>query len=398
MSKLSPDWATLTSVITTIFMLQACGTKVDFRSERSDGAERGFFATTEDRKNFDMPVLGEARGNISFEQRDSDNRATFRLKLPDVKFDEARGVIFEDGKQQGREFAIKEGPGKYTSVVLPTGRDFRVYAHLYNRGDYVGRGQSPRLAVGDIFLVAGQSNSANAGDGHTESKSGGAFMFTGTKWKEAADPFRTADFTSGSSPWPHFGDFYFKKTGVPAAIVSLGWSATTISQWQPGNASGLNARLQLYAKTFGKKRFRAILWHQGESDVFAGTSDWKYRSDLQTLIASVRQATGWPELPWFVANTSYIGVQGWQDLCKSLGGKATCKAEIAKRQSNVRKGQTSTVQNTFNVFQGADSDELQGPTYRAYQNNSYIHFNPDGQYHHAWRWSEAVTKQIPRIK
>ena len=48
----------------------------------------------------------------------------------------------------------------------------------------------------------------------------------------------------------------------------------------------------------GKGGFRAVLWHQGESDT--GMNPDEYDRKMTTLIQASRQAAGW-DVPWFVA-------------------------------------------------------------------------------------------------
>jgi hypothetical protein len=362
-------------------------------------SEKAFTVTVSDNgiRQHPLVVQHEEKRTTIFRQRDANDEGAFKFKMPQETFDSAQGQLYVDGVERGGRFKVTAKAGELFTHKIGTGRGRSVKVFMYSQGKYVARAVSESLVVGDIFLVAGQSNSTNAGDGSTSSKTGGAFMFTGSNWQVARDPFLTADYSRGSSAWPSFGDFYFERTNVPVGVVSLGWSATSVDQWQPGNASGLYARLESYAKAFGRKGFRAVLWHQGESDVFLGTRDWVYRSYMQNLIGSIRNAVGWQELPWVVARTSYPGVAGWYSMCDYLGGYSKCGAKITDYQQNVIRGQNTTITGTGNVFPGPNTDTLWENKYRAYQGNSYIHFNASGQVEHGKLWNDAV-KALPRIK
>jgi hypothetical protein len=64
-------------------------------------------------------------------------------------------------------------------------------------------------------------------------------------------------------------------------------------------------------KILGPHGFRAVLWHQGESDANQKDSTRTlpgplYRTYLGNLIRDTRKDIGW-EAPWFVARVSYHG-------------------------------------------------------------------------------------------
>lgn len=70
---------------------------------------------------------------------------------------------------------------------------------------------------------------------------------------------------------------------------------------------------------FGPHGFRAILWHQGESDSHQKPeheiSGAIYRSILERVILSTRKQAGW-DIPWFVAQASYgtPEIPSWQPV------------------------------------------------------------------------------------
>ncbi len=327
-----------------------------------------------------------------FLQRNGDDEAELQLRLPDLDFDSAYGRIFHDDKE-GAKFDVKEGRGKFTKVKIKKGIGYRIKFYLHKDGKYVARGDSPQIIVGDIFIVAGQSNSSNAGRGKTSSKTDGAFMFTGTTFKKAEDPYYTTeDGSYGSSPWPNFSDFYYQGTGVPVAVYSIGHGQTTVSQWTAGGQ--YYPRLEKAVKRFGKNGFRAFLWHQGESDVWIGTRYWDYFNAMNYMIVGLRNTIGWGDMPVFVANTSYPGKTGYTQLCNTLGGPSKCVNRIADNQNHVIVGQQYTW-TLHNVFPGSNTDALWADQFRDIGGYD-VHMNENGQYHHGWRWYETV-KKLPKI-
>ena len=123
----------------------------------------------------------------------------------------------------------------------------------------------------------------------------------------------------------------------------------------------------------GPHGFRALLWHQGESD--ANQKEQKctlpgklYRQYLEQLIRASRREIGW-DAPWFVAQASYHTPQdrGSDDL--RAAQKALWDAGIA--------------------WEGPDTDQLVGD-YRD-SGGKGIHLSGKGLRAHAARWVEKVA-------
>ena len=174
------------------------------------------------------------------------------------------------------------------------------------------------VGVGEVFVGAGQSNSTNCGglgsklptDGRTTTVSGMVSSFNGTAWRLANDPqWGPHDFATHKygSFWPAFGDAMYAKFKVPVGVAVTGQGSTAVAQWQK-NAQGADAKTGLYAwtltrmKQLGKNGFRAVLWHQGESDY--GTTAQAYADGLGQIITDFRQDADWA-MPWFLANASF---------------------------------------------------------------------------------------------
>ena len=82
-------------------------------------------------------------------------------------------------------------------------------------------------------------------------------------------------------------------------------------------------------KPLDPRGFRAVLWHQGESDANQKDSSRTlpgklYRQYLEKLIRDSRAELGW-EFPWFVAQASYhvVGDEGspWASWWRSASAR-----------------------------------------------------------------------------
>ena len=232
------------------------------------------------------------------------------------------------------------------------------------------------VGVGEVFVIAGQSNSANSGGTRLTPQSPDVVaMDQAGAWQHAADPQPIAT-GGGGSPWPEFGDRIAEALEVPVGIVSVGWGGTRVGQWQPG-ASGPDVNGPLYNRLrdalerLGPEGARAVLWHQGESDSAAGTSRELYAAQLANLIAESRADAGYP-IEWGIAEAAFL------------------PATSLAAEMEVRLGQRDVIAADSSVFAGPLTDDLIGSQWRY----DAVHFNEAGLRLHGQRWAEAVLNRI----
>lgn len=244
------------------------------------------------------------------------------------------------------------------------------------------------VGVGDIFVVAGQSNSSNHGSERQKTATGLVTTFDGTQWRLANDP-QPGGSGDGGSFMPAFGDVVAKRLQIPVGIVACGIGATSVREWLPEGSSFPNpptlegrvrkrsdgrwesdekafAMLTARMKPFGKNGFRAVLWHQGESDAnqadpARSLTGSQYRAYLEKLIKESRREIGW-EAPWLVALVSSHG-----------------NDEVPE----IRAAQRSLWEDGIAV-EGPDSDALTGAL------RDGVHFNGKGLRAHGQLWAERV--------
>lgn len=195
---------------------------------------------------------------------------------------------------------------------------------------------------------------------------------------------------------PPLGDAMVRHFQVPVGFLPCGIGATSVREWLPKNTTFPNpptilsrvaqlpggawaSKGEAYAafltrlKAAGPHGFRAVLWHQGESD--ANQKDPTrtltgslYRAYLEKLIRDSRKEIGW-EAPWFVALVSY----------HVPGDEAS---------SDIRAAQQSLWTDGI-ALEGPDSDALKG-NLRERQGQG-VHFSGTGLREHAAKWMEKVS-------
>lgn len=234
-----------------------------------------------------------------------------------------------------------------------------------------------RFGVGEVFVIAGQSNSTNWGETRTPSQDDLVSAYDGERWSLAADPMPGVQDSSGDgSPWPAFGRLLRTTTGVPIGLASVGYGGTSIRHWQPGVRVELDGKpmelyLALRQRVASLGNVRAILWHQGETDAAADTTTQKYVDCFRTLSSTLRKDTG-SDAPWILARASFL--PGVPD----------------ERRDAIRKAQAQ-IWHTGLALQGPDTDDMLGPLRHSVDR---VHFSGAGLEVHAQRWFALVWTQL----
>lgn len=280
------------------------------------------------------------------------------------------------------------------SLDAPAGGWHRLEIRASADGKVVAETAVEHVGIGEVFVVTGQSNSANHGAEKQRCKSEKAATFDGKKWQISHDPQPGAS-GGGGSFMPLLGDALSARFNVPIGFIACGIGATSVREWLPKGATfpnpptltgrvkqlpggGWESKGQAYEmlvarlKRLGPHGFRAVLWHQGESDAnqkdATRTLPGKlYREYLEKVIKDSRREIGW-DAPWFVAQVSY----------HVPGDEAS--ADIRDAQASLWKDGVA--------LEGPDSDALKGDLRE--NGGKGVHFSGPGLREHAAKWAEKV--------
>lgn len=286
----------------------------------------------------------------------------------------------------------------HADLPIPAGGFYTLTIRMAHGGGFSETSVS-HIGVGEVFVVAGQSNSTNYGEVRQTTKSGMVTNVSSQGWRVANDPqLGVQDQSKQGSFIPSFGDAMYKKYGVPIGVASVGHGSTSVRQWLPlgtpvqvmptyqayvyNDTSGilvsdgvLYSNLVAQIKLLGKGGFRAVLWHQGESDANQpeghDISADTYKSMMQSLIASARADAGW-NFPWFVAEATYHAPD--DQSCPPI--------EAVQQELGV----------SGPALQGPNTDALT-MQYRE-KNGQGIHFNDAGLQLHGRLWSQQVSTYL----
>ena len=288
---------------------------------------------------------------------------------------EARITQISDGSvvYQWRQLMASSDEGVYeTSLEAPAGGWYAVQVRALDAQDAViAESAVERVGVGEVFICAGQSNSANFGEARLKSTDDRVVSFDCRTWSRCEDPQKGAD-GGGGSPWPVLGDLLARHLDVPVAFASVGVGGTSVNFWQPGEEGF--ARLQAAISALGGDGFRAVLWHQGESDAGGGMAAADYESRLTNTITQSRKLAG-RDFPWFIAKVSFCP-DHWD--------------QHPEMRDAIRSAQQSIWDRGI-AFPGPDTDTLRAPKYRS---QDRIHFSELGLRTHAERWFALIWTKL----
>lgn len=283
----------------------------------------------------------------------------------------------------------------YDNLATTAGGFYSLEVRVLHRAHIPDTIVVPHVGVGEVFVVSGQSNSTNYGETRQATETQKVTTFDGGVWRLANDPQPGVQDNSNKGSFiPPFGDALFRRYGVPIGIASVGHGSTSVRQWLPADTpvevmptmtkfvhpapdgtlvsdgtlfKGMMARIE----ELGPQGFRAVLWHQGESDSHQTPeheiSAETYRRMLEHIILSTRNQAGW-EIPWFVAQVSY-----------HTPADPSCPP--------LREAQRSLWQSGI-ALEGPDTDTLTS-AYRQ-DNGKGVHLNDAGLKAHGLLWAHRV--------
>ena len=212
---------------------------------------------------------------------------------------------------------------------------------LQLNGSYSATYTVQKFGVGEVFIIAGQSNAQGVGfgvgaTGATDDRVNTINFSNVCSLNDPSFPvYSQLTSTSnisiyGDGPWAYgrLGDLLATNLGVPVLFFNAGIGGSTISNWYEsmqgfpttslytcgqycqnvGSPYGILKKvIQYYIAQLG---VRAILWHQGETDNYASgcgpsfPDSFTYFSKLKAIIQQSRAEIN-SNIPWVISNVSY---------------------------------------------------------------------------------------------
>lgn len=251
----------------------------------------------------------------------------------------AKGPILVTVSQRGtplkswNQRRIGSASGKVFSIELsniPAGGPYRLELQCADR-----KARITSFYVGDVWLMAGQSNMEGAGNlcngGAKPHPLIRAFSMR-REWRAATDPLHilieSPDrcHNEGTQISPEDGESYranaskgagvglpfaremLERSGVPQGLICTAHGGTSMEQWDPalkekGGESQYGSML-LSMRATGQP-VAGVLWYQGESDT-SPRQTAEYTDRMQQLVAATRSDLRQPMLPWITVQIGRV--------------------------------------------------------------------------------------------
>lgn len=192
----------------------------------------------------------------------------------------------------------------------------------------------PRVGIGEVFVIAGQSNAqgqTNKSARSSQDPYERVGAFSGYDEKMNLPSFKAEQLNNYISVypvgvtswcWAELGDKLTSRLNVPTFFLNAAWGGTGSDDWANSLDSSANFErgrgfipygylqrtIQFYGSILG---FRAVLWHQGESDAYrnkfrtSATPPIDYFGNVEQVISKSRKQIG-GDLAWVISQTSLI--------------------------------------------------------------------------------------------
>lgn len=255
---------------------------------------------------------------------------------------EARLIPDQNNSHTGKEFSftsdqIKQG-FLYTSLQAETGW-YRLEIIGYGDKGIVDSTSIARVGIGEVFLIAGNSNAMGLPDLGAKDASDQVISFNAVNKTLNSENITVAPdepmqmpeyapitaksniFPSGETSWywGELGDMISRKMNTPVLFLNAGWAAANSKNYRDG-AMGKDAfniyvgkywpNRQPYTNIVNTMRYfnsslglRAILLSHGENDAQLNFTEENYFNNIKTLIENSRLDSGYPA-SWIIARNS----------------------------------------------------------------------------------------------
>ena len=340
-------------------------------------------------------------------QRSNANVATFRvLGTYDQRVDQVQArMVSRQGGTTTAFAVIQQNPlgGVYAGDLTNiTGGWYDLEIKGFLAGVEVTSTKVERIGVGEVFVIAGQSNAQGVIEsGLPASDDRVSCIFGAAKNSSPAD-FSFPTFQQlgpnvqivapmGVKPyyWGRLGDKMVQRLGVPVLFINAAYGGTSVRNWRESAEFGstfnayvggvleqsnpgapyinLKMAFNSYANILG---FRSILWHQGETDNYLNTPATDYINDLKYVVNRIRQDYG-KNISWVIGRTSYDF-----DLLRPARTRLT-------------DAQDQVIATVGNAFAGPNTDDIQVPRFRP--GIDQPHFDNSSLDEIANRWDVALN-------
>ena len=165
------------------------------------------------------------------------------------------------------------------------------------------------FGVGDVFVLAGQSNSAGFGLGVVQDEPvlGVHALKLNDRWQIASHPLGDGTDAKhieslsvcnlGHSPYIHFGKILYQHLNYPIGLIPTSRGGASLGAWNPAEDGDLYRNMLDITQNL-TNGYKAVVWYQGCTEGQRKDA-WRYGERFQNMVECWRKDSGYPELPFF---------------------------------------------------------------------------------------------------
>lgn len=243
-----------------------------------------------------------------------------------------------------------EGKWRVVLEQVPVGGLYRIETCLHKDKEdleWSGRGDMiHHLGVGDLYVIAGQSNSVGYGKDpiYDPPELGIHILKNNGKWDLASHPFNESTNTShevnmeianpGHSPYLNFAKMLKRYLNYPIGLIQAALGGSPLSIWNPDENGYLYKNMMEIINEQGGS-IRGILWYQGCSDASSEICSNTYLKRFRCMVENIRKDLKDEDLPIFTVQLNrYIGPSD-KNLDRSWGVLREAQRQAARQISHV---------------------------------------------------------------
>lgn len=276
--------------------------------------------------------------------------STEELKSPRVYV----RVVNEDSGDRVISWQPSEdlGNGKWQIIIkgVPAGGLYRIETCLNQedvrvmewsiRGDMIHH-----VGVGDLYVIAGQSNSAGYGKDpvYDPSEIGIHIFKNAGKWDLASHPLNESTNTlhvenrengnPGHSPYLNFAKQLKRVLGYPIGLIQAALGGSPLSSWNPEEDGILYRNMMNIIEATGQN-IKGVLWYQGCSEAGEGVCD-TYLHRFKSMVEHMREDMKNKDLPVFTVQLNRYVVPSTEAGNRYWGKVKEAQRQAAKQIPNV---------------------------------------------------------------
>jgi Carbohydrate esterase, sialic acid-specific acetylesterase len=308
--------------------------------------------------------------------------------------------------------------GYFYGSLTVSGGWYDIEVRCWNGTTLLGTATVQRIGVGEVFVIAGQSNATGdnglAAQGNYGPRANddrvsvvnynvsyptnyGGIILPRAEFSRLDSTFNVSPFGTSAWCWGALGDTLTKRLNVPIAFFNAGWSGSGVDAWSisandstatPTNFityprglpyGNLRAALHFYVAQFG---VRAVLWHQGETDNLNNTSRNDYGIYLKNIIQKSRVHSGKPNLAWVVSKASRYKQPPILPISRIWQPVIDAQNDVIGNNGNAQPNYTNL------VFDGPATDPFVGTNIRMIDS---VHFAGNGHRILANLWNQKLN-------